>query len=73
VGDLDGTDSEDESDRMIPTTTILCEIGWNFNEFRHAVAACSHRVAVTIPIHPQEAVPEALLSKGLRKPRGKRR
>jgi hypothetical protein len=24
---------------MIPITTILCGIGWNFNEFREAVAS----------------------------------
>jgi hypothetical protein len=29
VGDLEGTDSEDEFDRMFPITTVLREIGWN--------------------------------------------
>jgi hypothetical protein len=47
VGDLDGTDSEDEFDRMTPITTILCEIGWNFNELMQAVA--SHRYHSNAP------------------------
>jgi hypothetical protein len=68
--DLKTISLDNGCDRMTPITTTLCKIGWNFNELPGKPLAL---LTATIPIHPQEAVPEALLSKGLRKPRGKRR
>jgi hypothetical protein len=38
--DSSDSDSEEEQfDPRIPITTILCEVGWKFNEFKQAVAA----------------------------------